>query len=307
MMNIKMLGISVPGTPGEDYPIFSSVPSTSFTCDDKEGGGYYADMETGCQVHHTCGTREDLQFIKFSTLCPNGTIFDQEGQTCRWWYMVDCESSESFYFSETNIRGSEVSSIPFSGDFDSEVSQVNFPTVADPPRRNQISENRVQENRVQENRVQENRVPENKVQENTGNSITGNNIYLAIPEGALSDQLFNLIRDQQIPARRVPNPEVRVTQVRGNRRQNPTIRTRQVFTGNRTPNRRTQQTRNDLINSGIQPRIEPKNNAVEDDYDFYAEEDNNAGNNNNIRPTPTLPPAKRDFSFVNGKIVVKGG
>ena len=115
MMNIKMLGISVPGTPGEDYPIFSSVPSTSFTCDDKEGGGYYADMETGCQVHHTCGTREDLQFIKFSTLCPNGTIFDQEGQTCRWWYMVDCESSESFYFSETNIRGSEVSSIPFSG------------------------------------------------------------------------------------------------------------------------------------------------------------------------------------------------
>ena len=26
-----------------------------------------------------------------------GTIFDQRGQTCRWWYLVDCQQSEIFY------------------------------------------------------------------------------------------------------------------------------------------------------------------------------------------------------------------
>ena len=29
-MNIKMLSISVPGQPGQDYPILASVPPTSF-------------------------------------------------------------------------------------------------------------------------------------------------------------------------------------------------------------------------------------------------------------------------------------
>ena len=30
MINIKMLSISVPGQPGQDYPILATVPSTSF-------------------------------------------------------------------------------------------------------------------------------------------------------------------------------------------------------------------------------------------------------------------------------------
>ena len=29
-INIKMLGISVPGNPGQDYPILATVPDTSF-------------------------------------------------------------------------------------------------------------------------------------------------------------------------------------------------------------------------------------------------------------------------------------
>ena len=29
-INIKMLGISVPGSPGQDYPILATVPDTSF-------------------------------------------------------------------------------------------------------------------------------------------------------------------------------------------------------------------------------------------------------------------------------------
>jgi len=54
-MNIKMLRMSVPGEPGVDYPILATVPTTSFSCVGKAEGGYYADMETGCQVVHTCG------------------------------------------------------------------------------------------------------------------------------------------------------------------------------------------------------------------------------------------------------------
>merc|ERR1719370_1139319 len=126
MMNIKMLGISVPGTPGEDYPIFSAVPQTSFTCADKDEGGYYADMETGCQGYHTCGNREDYNLVKFSSLCPNGTIFDQQQQTCRWWYLVDCQSSDSFYFSQTNIRQSSQVSVSNGG----QSSSGNFDATA---------------------------------------------------------------------------------------------------------------------------------------------------------------------------------
>jgi hypothetical protein len=64
-MNIKMLRISVPGDPGtvrqimqcsevhlanQDYPVLSTIPTTSFSCAGKAEGGLYADVETGCQV-----------------------------------------------------------------------------------------------------------------------------------------------------------------------------------------------------------------------------------------------------------------
>merc|ERR1719458_1441118 len=107
-MNIKMLRMSVPGEPGVDYPILATVPSTSFSCVGKAEGGYYADVETGCQVVHTCGGGSKVvnkfSFIKYSTLCSNGTIYSQEMGTCHWWYLVDCESSEKYYFSQNNIR-----------------------------------------------------------------------------------------------------------------------------------------------------------------------------------------------------------
>merc|ERR1711934_503043 len=107
-MNIKMLRMSVPGEPGVDYPVLATVPSTSFSCVGKAEGGYYADMETGCQVVHTCGGGSRgvnrFSFIKYSTLCSNGTIYSQEMGTCHWWYLADCESSEKYYFSQNNIR-----------------------------------------------------------------------------------------------------------------------------------------------------------------------------------------------------------
>jgi len=107
-MNIKMLRMSVPGEPGVDYPILATVPRTSFTCVGKAEGGYYADVETGCQVVHTCGGGSKVvnkySFIKYSALCSNGTIYSQEIGTCHWWYLVDCESSEKYYFNQNNIR-----------------------------------------------------------------------------------------------------------------------------------------------------------------------------------------------------------
>lgn len=34
----------------QDYPIFGSVPETNFNCLGKVHGGYYSDIEAGCQV-----------------------------------------------------------------------------------------------------------------------------------------------------------------------------------------------------------------------------------------------------------------
>ena len=37
--NLAMLEKSVPGVPGEDYPIYSEVPETAFVCDGQVDGG----------------------------------------------------------------------------------------------------------------------------------------------------------------------------------------------------------------------------------------------------------------------------
>ncbi|OTF75983.1 hypothetical protein BLA29_008463, partial [Euroglyphus maynei] len=81
------LGHTLPGVPGEDYPIFSSIPRTKFNCIDHKWPGYYADIDTHCQVFHICqnGGRKD------SFLCPNGTMFNQQLFTCDWWHNVQCD------------------------------------------------------------------------------------------------------------------------------------------------------------------------------------------------------------------------
>jgi hypothetical protein len=38
---------------GDDYPVYGSVPETSFICDGLVDGGYYADPEAQCQVIYT--------------------------------------------------------------------------------------------------------------------------------------------------------------------------------------------------------------------------------------------------------------
>jgi hypothetical protein len=90
---------AIPGEPGVDYPIYSTVEQTSFSCDGLIFGGYYADPEMECQGYHVCLqdalTPDSLYPVSF--LCPNGTIFSQEIFTCDWWYNVDCSAATGLY------------------------------------------------------------------------------------------------------------------------------------------------------------------------------------------------------------------
>jgi len=82
---------SIPGEAGVDFPILGEIPRTSFGCADKLPG-FYADMETDCQVWHYCKTDGLLD----SFLCPNGTIYNQENRVCEWWFNVKCEDNAKF-------------------------------------------------------------------------------------------------------------------------------------------------------------------------------------------------------------------
>ena len=62
---------NIPGTPGEDYPIFAFPPDTSFVCDGKIEG-YYADPEADCQSFNMCVNFGEGDLTKYSLLCPNG-------------------------------------------------------------------------------------------------------------------------------------------------------------------------------------------------------------------------------------------
>lgn len=84
---------SVKGTPGVDFPAYSSIPNTKFSCQAVPyDPGMYADESTGCQVYHLCfqGRRE-------SFLCGIGTVFNQAILACDFWHSVDCLRSSSYY------------------------------------------------------------------------------------------------------------------------------------------------------------------------------------------------------------------
>ncbi|XP_055377906.1 mucin-2 [Condylostylus longicornis] len=81
----------VVGRPGIDFPILPRIPQTTFSCR-TFGNGYFADLETDCQVFHICEEGRKISF-----LCPNGTIFQQSELTCDWWFKVNCASSPGHY------------------------------------------------------------------------------------------------------------------------------------------------------------------------------------------------------------------
>merc|ERR1719278_1125438 len=93
---IEALSEAIPGSPGEDYPIYATPPETSFGCDGYIEG-YYADPEAECQAFHICANFGDANLVKYSFLCPNGTLFNQQYFICDWWFNVDCSQAEDLY------------------------------------------------------------------------------------------------------------------------------------------------------------------------------------------------------------------
>ena len=59
--------------------------------------GYYADPEAECQAFHICANFGDANLVKYSFLCPNGTLFNQQYFICDWWFNVDCSQAEDLY------------------------------------------------------------------------------------------------------------------------------------------------------------------------------------------------------------------
>merc|ERR1712001_193296 len=94
---LAMLQGSIPGVPGEDYPIYAEVPESGFACEGQVDGGYYADPEAECQAFHICTADGAGGLAKYSFLCPNGTLFNQNYFICDWWFNFDCSTAEELY------------------------------------------------------------------------------------------------------------------------------------------------------------------------------------------------------------------
>lgn len=91
------------GQAGRDFPAYTQVPKTSFSCDGLPYEyGMYADEETGCQAYHLCyNGRKD------SFLCGPGTVFNQRILHCDYWYSVDCAKSSQYYSSNAYMGSSQ--------------------------------------------------------------------------------------------------------------------------------------------------------------------------------------------------------
>ena len=60
-------------------------------------GGYYSDPALQCQAFHVCVRIAEVELSKYSFLCPNGSLFDQQYFICDFWFNVDCSQAETLY------------------------------------------------------------------------------------------------------------------------------------------------------------------------------------------------------------------
>lgn len=82
----------VAGTPGVDFPAYTAIPATSFSCSGVPyEPGMYADEETQCQAYHVC-----FDGRKESFLCGVGTVFNQAILACDYWHAVECGRTKEF-------------------------------------------------------------------------------------------------------------------------------------------------------------------------------------------------------------------
>jgi len=90
------------GLPAGSEDILQYPYSDSFSCEG-QGYGYYADVQSGCQVFHICLPIEDnegqvIETAKWSFFCGNATVFDQQTLTCNYpENAFPCEESPSLY------------------------------------------------------------------------------------------------------------------------------------------------------------------------------------------------------------------
>ena len=95
-------------------------PETQFDCNEQIEGeklhdiwvfisifplfpGYYADTDADCQAFHICAPDGSSSLLKYSFLCPNGTLFNQQYFICDWWFNVDCSQAPTFYSLNADI------------------------------------------------------------------------------------------------------------------------------------------------------------------------------------------------------------
>ncbi|KAJ8941681.1 hypothetical protein NQ314_010327 [Rhamnusium bicolor] len=105
--------------------------SDSFHCDGRDYG-YYADVENDCQLFHVClpVTYSDgrNQTFRWSFICPEDTIFNQEMFTCtRSDEAIDCAESPRYYELNRNFGSEEVADVTESSDLE------NITAVPDVP------------------------------------------------------------------------------------------------------------------------------------------------------------------------------
>ena len=48
-------------------------------------------------MYHMCVAEATGTFKKFSFLCPNGTVFNQEKLVCDAWFNVDCSEAGGYF------------------------------------------------------------------------------------------------------------------------------------------------------------------------------------------------------------------
>ncbi|XP_038118488.1 mucin-5AC isoform X1 [Culex quinquefasciatus] len=133
---------------------FKFAAKTSFSCSGR-AAGYYADVETGCQIYHMC----DGLGRQFSYACPNTTLFQQRMLICDHWYMVNCSKAEGNYAAnlligqrdkpfvpedENEVRTPrpDLLDSPYSASFAGEPIMYNFIKTNTPAPQNTISNGR---------------------------------------------------------------------------------------------------------------------------------------------------------------------
>nr|CAD7202559.1 unnamed protein product [Timema douglasi] len=111
------------GLPSNATSIRADITDT-FSCEGRTYG-YYADTDNGCQLFHVCLpvvlSSGKEQTYKWSFICPEETIFNQESFTCaRPEDSVACEESPQYYSLNDNFGKTDRPS-------------VDAPAVTDPP------------------------------------------------------------------------------------------------------------------------------------------------------------------------------